>query len=104
MKLGRSLSGISIGLMVAAMLFPCFLGDALAFRGDREDYRGGEVVRGPRGNVYVGRAVGDRVAVLPDSATAVVVGNQTYYVDDTGIYYLPCDDDASVYCVVPDPQ
>ena len=57
-----------------------------------------------QGNVFVGRALDDRVAVLPDSATALIVGGQTYYVDGSGVYYLPCDDDNTVYCVVPDPQ
>lgn len=127
MKLGRNLFGMAIFFMVTAMVFPFLLGDALAFRGERGGYvgggereggfaegprgggaavgpDGGVVVRGPQGNVYVGRAVGDRVAVLPDSATALIVGDQTYYVDGSGVYYLPCDDDNTVYCVVPDPQ
>ena len=50
------------------------------------------IVRGPQGSVYVGWAVGDRVAVLPDSANSLIVGDQTYYVDESGVYYLPCCD------------
>jgi glutamate synthase domain-containing protein 3 len=65
---------------------------------------GGTAVRGPGGNVYVGRPVGERVAVLPDSATAVAVGDQMYYVDGSGVYYLPCEDDSTVFCIVPAPQ
>ena len=57
-------------------------------------------VEGPRGNV----AVGTRYNVLPASAHRIVVGNQTYYVDDGGIYYLPCEDDGTVFCVVAAPQ
>jgi hypothetical protein len=64
---------------------------------------GGVVARGPQGNVYVGRAVGDRVAVLPDSVNSLTVGDQTYYLDDSGFYYQPCEDDNTVYCVVPGP-
>jgi hypothetical protein len=64
----------------------------------------GTAVRGPAGSVYVGRPIGDRVDVLPDSATAVAVGDQMYYVDGSGVYYLPCEDDNTVYCVVPAPQ
>jgi hypothetical protein len=65
---------------------------------------GGVVVRGPQGNVYVGRAVGDRVGYLPDSASPLIVGGQTYFVDDSGVYYLQCEDDSTAFCVVPDPQ
>jgi len=65
---------------------------------------GGVVVRGPQGNVRVGRAVGDRVPYLPDSASPLIVGGQTYFVDDGGVYYLLCTDDNTLFCVVPDPQ
>ena len=64
---------------------------------------GGAAVRGPEGNVAVGRPVGDRVAILPDNASAVAVGDQMYYVDGS-VYYLLCADDNTVYCVVPAPQ
>jgi hypothetical protein len=64
---------------------------------------GGVAVKGPEGNVAVGRPVGDRVVILPDNASAVAVGDQMYYVDGS-VYYLPCADDNSVYCVVPAPQ
>jgi hypothetical protein len=127
MKLGRSLFGIAIFFIVTVVASPCFLRNAQAFREERggqvgrgeregefavgprggavaEGAEGGVIVRGPQGNVYVGRAVGDRVAVLPDSANSLIVGDQTYFVDGSGVYYLPCDDDNTVYCVVPDPQ
>ncbi len=141
-----------IFLIVASMVFPCFLPNVLAFRGGgggragggerggefsedsrdsevaegprdgevnrgpyggvaAEGSRGGEaavgpegraIARGPEGNVYAGR-VGDRVAVLPETADMLAVGERTYYVDG-GVYYLPCDDDNSSYCVVPAPQ
>ncbi|MGD9949625.1 MAG: hypothetical protein AB7U29_14265 [Desulfobulbus sp.] len=61
---------------------------------------GNTAAEGPRGNV----AVGQRYNVLPSSARAVIVDDQTYYVDDDGVYYLSCDDDDTVYCVVPAPQ
>jgi hypothetical protein len=127
MKLGRNPFGIAIFFIVAVMVCPCFLQIAQAFREERggrvgggvgegevvvgprggaaaEGRDGGVIVRRPQGNVYVDRAVGDRVAVLPDSANSLIVGDQTYYVDDSGVYYLPCSDDITVYCVVPDPQ
>jgi hypothetical protein len=53
--------------------------------------------------VAVGRRVGDRVVILPENAGAVAVGDQMYYVDGS-VYYLPCADDNTVYCVVPAPQ
>lgn len=53
---------------------------------------GGVIVRGPQGNGYVGWTVDDRMAVLPDSANSLIVGDQTYYVDGSGVYYLPCCD------------
>ena len=64
---------------------------------------GGVIARGPQENVPVDRAVGDRVAVLPDSINSLAVGGQTYYMDNSGYYYQPCDDDNTVYCVVPGP-
>ncbi len=74
-----------------------------------EGPRGAEAVEGPRGNVAVegprgNVAVGTRYNVLPASARRLVVGDQTYYVDEGGVYYLPCDDDDSVFCVVDAPQ
>jgi len=136
MKPQRILSRIAVFFMMAAVISPCLLPDALAFREERRGYYGGVeredefavgprggaaavgphggavavgpyggvAVRGPQGNVLVGRAVGDRVVILPDSATAVAVGDQMYYVDASGVYYLPCTDDATVFCVVPAPQ
>lgn len=127
MKLKKNLFGVTIFFMVAVMVSPCFLPNAQAFRAgrggpvdsvDREGEfaegprggavaagpEGGVVARGPQGNVYVGRPMGDRVAVLPASADLLIVGDQTYYVDGSGVYYLPCVDDPTVYCVVPNPQ
>ena len=111
--------------MTAAIL-TAVVPEASAFREERRGYYGGverergfaegprsgaaavgpygTAVRGPAGNVYVGRSVGDRVDVLPDTATAVAVGDQMYYVDGSGVYYLPCEDDSTVYCVAPAPQ
>jgi hypothetical protein len=127
MKLERSLFVLAIFFIVAGMVSPFFLRDAQAFREERGGYgggggreggyvegprggaaaegpRGGVVVRGPQGNVRVGRAVGDRVPYLPDSASPLIVGGQTYFVDDGGVYYLQCTDDNTLFCVVPDPQ
>jgi len=126
MKLQRSLFRIAIVFMTAAVVSPFFLPDARAFRGEGRGYYGGAereggyvegprggsaavgpyggaAVRGPEGNVAVGRPVGDRVAILPDNASAVAVGDQMYYVDGS-VYYLLCADDNTVYCVVPAPQ
>lgn len=71
--------------------------------------RGGEVMRGPMGDTAVegprgNVAVGTRYNTLPNSTNTVVVDGQTYYVDENGVYYQPCDDDDTVYCVVPAPQ
>ena len=103
MKSGRGVFVIAIFLMAAVMVFSCFLRNAEA------GPRGGGAVEGPRGNVAVERprgnvAVGMRCTVLPDSAKARILNNRTYYVDDSGVYYLPCDDDDTVFCVVPAPQ
>jgi hypothetical protein len=122
----RSLFRIAIFFTVAAVISPFVLPEALAFRGEGRGYYGGGeregwyvegprggaaavgpyggvAVRGPEGNVAVGRTVGDRVAFLPDNASAVFVGDQMYYVDGS-VYYLPCADDSTDYCVVPAPQ
>jgi hypothetical protein len=127
MKLRRSFFRFGIACIVATVLSACLAADAWAFREERRGYYGGferegevvegprggaaavgpyggEAVRGPAGNVVVGRPIGDRVDVLPDSATAVAVGDQMYYVDGSGVYYLPCADDSTVFCVVPAPQ
>jgi len=102
MKSARGVFPVAIFFMAAVMVFPCFSRNAEAFRGGRavECPRGNMAVEGPRGNV----AVGTRYNVLPDSARSVVVGDRTYYVDGSEVYYLPCDDDATVYCVVPAPE
>ena len=62
--------------------------------------RGNTVVEGPRGNI----AIGTRFNQLPESANPVIIQDQTYYLDENGAYYLPCDDDDTVYCVVQPPQ
>ena len=113
MKSGRGVFVIAVFLMLAVMVFSCFLRNAEAGpRGGRaiEGPRGNMAVEGPRGNV----AVGTRYTVLPASAKARILNNRTYYVDDSGVYYLscdndktgfcPCDGDDKVFCVVPAPE
>ena len=102
MKSGRGVFLVAIHFMAAVLVFPCFLRNAEAMRGDRAvgGPRGNVAVEGPRGNV----AVGTRYTVLPASAKSVIVGDRTYYVDDSAVYYLPCDDDSTVFCVVPAPE
>jgi hypothetical protein len=112
MKSKKSLFVITIIFMGAVISFSFSLTNAEAFqRGGRavEGPRGGEAVEGPRGNVGVegprgNVAVGTRYNSLPDSANVVIVGDRSYYLDASGIYYLPCDDDNTLYCVVPAPQ
>jgi len=111
MKPGRGIFEISIFLVAAAMVFSCFIKSAeagprggMAFEGPR----GGAAVEGPGGNVSAegprgNIAVGTRYNILPVSARSVIVGDRTYYVDDSSVYYLPCNDDDTVYCVVPAP-
>ena len=111
MKTGRGIFVIVILFVAAVMVFSCFITSAdagprggMAFEGPRggaavEGPGGNMAVEGPRGNV----AVGTRYNTLPDSARSVIVGDRTYYVDDSGAYYFPCDDDDTVYCVVPAP-
>jgi len=110
MKSGRSVFMVAIFIMATVLVFPWHLRDAEALRGGRalEGPRGGEAVEGPRGDAAMegprgNVAVGTRYTVLPDSAQSVIVGDRTYYVDDSNVYYLPCDDDDSVFCVVPPP-
>jgi hypothetical protein len=76
-----------------------------------EGFRGGEaavgpegraIAKGPQGNVDAGR-VGERVHILPETAEMLAWGDRTYYVNG-GVYYLPCTDDNTAYCVVPAPQ
>lgn len=102
MKSGRRVSRGVMYFMAAIAVFSCFLENAEAFRGGRayEGPRGNVAVEGPRGNV----AVGTRYNVLPPTAKPVVWGGRTYYVDENEVYYLPCDDDATVFCVVPAPE
>ena len=122
MKSGRDFFMIAIFLMAAVMVFSCFLRNAEAGpRGGRavQGPRAGEAVEGPRGNVAVegprgNVAVGTRYTGLPASAKALILNNRTYYVDDSYVYYMPCDDDKTgfcpcdgddkVFCVVPAPE
>ena len=112
MKSGRDFFMIAIFLMAAVMVFSCFLRNAEAGpRGGRavQGPRAGEAVEGPRGNVAVegprgNVAVGTRYTGLPASAKALILNNRTYYVDDNYVYYLPCDGDDKVFCVVPAPE
>jgi hypothetical protein len=112
MKSGRGFFVSVIFLIAAVMVFFCFLRNVEAGpRGGRavQTPRGGEAVEGPRGNAGVegprgNVAVGTRYSVLPASARAIILNNRNYYVDDTYVYYLPCDDDTTVYCVVLPPE
>ena len=111
MKSEKCVVVITLFFIASVMIFSCFITSAEAGpRGGRafEGPRGGEAVEGPGGNAAVkgprgNVAVGSRYNILPDSARSVIVGDRTYYIDDTGVYYLPCDDDDTVYCVVPAP-
>ena len=110
MKSGRVVLLIAIFFMAAVVVFSCYLRNAEAFRGGRAvgGPRDGAVegpgvnvpAERPRGNV----AVGTRFNSLPVSAKARIVGDVTYYVDDDDVYYVPCEDDPTVYCVVSAPQ
>jgi len=112
MRSGRSLFVTEILFIAAVIVFPSLM--RIAEAGPRgggavQGPRGGGAVEGPRGNTAVegprgNVAVGTRYNFLPDSANSLIVGDRTYYVDDSGVYYLPCDDDDSVFCVVPAPQ
>ena len=129
MKSERAVFAFGILFVTVVMIFSCFLRNADAaprgggavggprgggaVEGPRggeavEGPRGGAAVVGPRGNVAVegprgNVAVGTRYNALPVSANPVVIGTQTYYLDDSGVYYLPCADDSTVYCVVAAP-
>jgi len=111
MKSGRGFFVMAIFLMAAVMVVLFYLKNAEAGPrgggagggprgGAIEGPRGNMGVEGPRGNVEVGT----RYNTLPPSARAVIIRNRTYYVDDTYVYYLPCDDDTTVYCVVLPPE
>jgi hypothetical protein len=97
-------SFVAICLVSALILFPVFVSQVAA-RGPR----GGEAVEGPRGNTAVrgpegNIAVGTRVNTLPATATPVVVGGTTYYVDGTVYYQADYSGGSVVYVVVPAPQ
>jgi hypothetical protein len=129
MRPGRGLLSSAIIFALAVSAIPCFMNNAEAFRrgeavegprggeaveGPRggeavEGPRGGEAVEGPRGNVGAegprgNIAVGTRFNSLPASARPLYVGDRNYYVDGSGVYYLPCADDGTVYCVVSAPK
>lgn len=97
--------------LVAVMVFSCLWSSVEAFPHGERAVRvpHGEAVEGPRGNVAVHGerekvAVGTRRAVLPYSARTVVVADRTYYVDENDVYYVPCEDDDTFYCVVAAPE
>ena len=116
MKSEKGVFAFGIFLLTAVMIFSCFSRNAEAFRGAGavqgprggeavEGPRGGAAVEGPRGNVAAegprgNIALGTRYNVLPADAQPVFVRDRTYYLDDSGVYYLPCADDGTVYCVV----
>lgn len=122
MKSVRAFIVIAIFLMTAVMVFSCFLRNAEAGPrggGAVQGPRGGGAIEGPRGNVAVegprgNVAVGTRYTNLPASVKALILNNRTYYVDDSYVYYLRCDDDQAgfcpcdgddkVFCVVPAPE
>ncbi len=60
--------------------------------GAAEGPRGNIAAEGPRGNV----AAGTRYPALPASANPFIMDDRTCYLDDRGVYYLPCDDDNMV--------
>jgi hypothetical protein len=111
MKSERGVFAFGIFFITVVMIFSCFLRNAEAQprRGGIQGPRGGDAVEGPRGGVAVegprgNVAVGTRYNVLPASTRVVAVGGRTYYLDDSGVYYLPCEDDVTVFCVVAAPQ
>ena len=89
-------------LVSVLTLFPPFLPQVAAREVAVEGERGreGVAVEGPRGNVVVGA----RVNTLPATASAVVVGGDTYYVDGDVYYQEDDSGDDVVYVVVPAPQ
>jgi hypothetical protein len=101
-KSQRGVLAFGIPFITVVIIFSCFLrhAEAASRGGAVQGPRGGVAVEGPRGNV----AVGTRYNVLPPFARIVAVGNRTYYLDDSGVYYLPCEDDDTVFCVIAAPQ
>jgi len=102
MKSEKGVFAFGLFVITVVIIFSCFLRNAEAQprRGAVQGPRGGVAVEGPRGNV----AVGTRYNVLPASARVVAVAGRTYYVDDSDVYYLPCEDDDMAFCVVAAPQ
>jgi len=103
MKPGRGVLVIAVCLISAVTILTCLLRNAEAGqRGSTvvQSPRGNVALQGPRGNV----AVGTRYNVLPDSVKIVILNDRAYYVDGASVYYLPCDDENTVFCVVPAPQ
>jgi len=103
MKSGKGFLVIAVFLMAGVMVFH------FSVRNAQAGARGGSAVDGPRGNTAVegprgNVAVGTRFNSLPESVNALMVGDRTYYLGASGVYYTPCDDDSTVFCVVPAPQ
>jgi hypothetical protein len=111
MKSERGVFAFGIAFITVVMIFCCFLRntEAEARGGAVQGPRGGTAVQGPRGGVAVegprgNVAVGTRYDLLPPSAKIVAIRDRTYYLDDSGVYYLPCEDDDTVFCVIDAPQ
>ena len=111
MKSGRVVLWIAIFFMAAVVVFSCYSRNAEARRGGGRPVvgPGGGAVGGPTDNLPAEKprgdvGVGTRFNSLPASAKARIVGGVTYYVDDDDVYYLPCEDDPTVYCVVEPPE
>jgi hypothetical protein len=100
---------VSTSLVSMLILFPVFVSQVAAREMAIEGRRGGEAVEGPGGGVVVegprgNVVVGTRVNVLPATATLVVVGGTTYYVDGDVYYQADNSSGEVVYVVVPAPQ
>jgi len=100
---------VAISLVSALALLPALVSQVAAREMAVEGRRGGEAVEGPGGGVAVegprgNIAVGTRVNILPATATLVVVGGTTYYVDGDVYYQADNSSGEVVYVVVPAPQ
>lgn len=94
---------LGVFFITVIMIFSGFLTNAGAAP------RGRGAVEGPRSNVGAegarsNIAVGTRYNVLPATAKPILVSDRTYYLDSSGVYYLPCEDDDTVFCVVAAPE
>jgi len=112
MKFESGCIGVVIFTLVIGLASPYLFKNAYAREAEKSSFEAPRVVEpieeskenvvedGQRGDL----AVGSRYTVLPDSANAVIINSLTYYMDINGIYYFPCSDDDSVFCVVEAPQ